>query len=184
MKIKLPYLVLMSCLMFAGQVWAQTPDFLKKRPKTTVAKTALHSSSSTGEPPLFPMRSGIIANDPAAKQAARPTRIYRKYPPVPSSTGFYNLKEKYECEYDNYGHITSLKIYEWNKSQEDYTFKVSVVSEYYQLPNGEFVKTKEEYEYYGRSSSYFEKQRYTSAYDDNGMQLWYQSETFNHTTSA
>jgi hypothetical protein len=67
---------------------------------------------------------------------------YNKYRARHTSTGNilpsrrprdFTKKEKYECEYDDYGHITSLKIYEWVNVGEDYVFKTSVASEYHQL---------------------------------------------------
>ncbi|MDR2384370.1 MAG: T9SS type A sorting domain-containing protein [Tannerella sp.] len=171
MKRQLSYFAVIFCLLMAGQAGAQTPGFLKKH-KRTVAKQALRNSSQTGELPVFPLLSGTRVDNPAAQQVARPTTVYREY----SSQS----KEKYECEYDTYGHITSLRVYEWDGS--DYTSQQSVVREYHQLPNGKFVKTKEEFEYkYSEFNSL--KRRYTSAYDSKGMQLWHQYETFDFSTS-
>jgi YD repeat-containing protein len=171
MKRKIFYLTLMSCLLFSGQAGAQKSVFLKKY-KKPVERTALRNSSLMGELPVFPLLSGTMVSNLAAQQVARPTTVYREYPlDYPEQSE----KSKYECEYDNYGHITSLKVYEWDGS--NYASSASVVSEYHQLPNGEFVKTKMECEYYGI------KQRYTSVYDDKGMQLWSQIEEFDFNTS-
>lgn len=147
------------------------PGFLKKHQKT-VAKAALRAPSQTGELPVFQMLSGTRIDNPATQQVARPTTVYREY----SSQN----KEKYECEYDAYGHITSLISYGWDGS--DYAIQYSIVREYHQLPNGEFVVTKEESEY-GSGEYIYRKQRYTSAYDSKGMNLWSQSETFDLSTS-
>jgi hypothetical protein len=168
------YLVAISCLLFAGQVWAQTPGFLKKHQKATT-KTALRSSSPFGELPVFPLRSGTLLNSLTVNQVVRPTTVYRETP--------LGEKSKYECEYDTYGHITLLKYYEWDPSEENYLIQASVLNEYHQLPNGEFVKTKEERED-NRWSYYPRKERSTSAYDSNGMQLWHQYESFDHNTST
>ncbi|MDR1222097.1 MAG: T9SS type A sorting domain-containing protein [Tannerella sp.] len=149
-----------------------------KKHKRTVEKTALRSSSPMGELPVFPLLSGTVVNNLAAQQVVRPTTVYREYLLDYQDE---RRKSKYECEYDSYGHITSLKLYEWNGSE--YVSSGYVVNEYHQLPNGEFVKTKEEYEQ-RRDEYSHEKQRYTSAYDNKGMQLWHQYEYFDFNTST
>jgi hypothetical protein len=175
MKRKVFYLTVISCLLFAGQIWAQQPfDFLKKYRKP-LEKTSLRNSSTLGELPVFSMRSGTMLNAPAGKQVSRPTTIYQK-----STLGSLTPYFKFECSYDKYGHITLLKHYYWDGL--DYVLKSYTENEYHQLPNSEFVKTKEEYYELG-NEYFFRKKRYTSDYDNKGMLLWYKNENFNVNTS-
>lgn len=155
--------------MIAGQVEAKTPIFFNNHSK--VKKTALYKVVQTGKMPTFPMLSGTVASNPAAQQAARPTNVYRTY--LSGSEEYLNedLKSKYECEYDVYGHITSLRLYEWNSHSGTYILSGYRVCEYLQLPNSKFVKTKDEYEEYDSYGDCAEKRRYTSSYDSKGMLL-------------
>jgi YD repeat-containing protein len=168
-------LTVISCLLIAGQAWAQHRPFgfLKKHGKAG-EKTSLRSASATKELPVFPLLSGTVVNNLAVQQVERPTTIYREYP-----SGYYtpNAKYKYECEYDEYGHVTSLKCYEWDG--EDYVFRGSAARGYHRLPSGEFVKIKDEGKWliYSGGDDY-ETQRYTVAYDEKGMQLWSRKEGY------
>ncbi|MDR0427967.1 MAG: hypothetical protein LBH12_05120, partial [Dysgonamonadaceae bacterium] len=145
-------------------------EFLKKHSRTH-EKASLRNSRQESNLFAFPGLSGTISNRLAAQQAARPTTIYRE--------DSYGQKSKYECEYDVYGHVVSVRLYEWNNDSETYEFRGASVREYHQLPNGEFVNTKEESEFIWN-----EKQRYTAAYDNKGMQLWYQGESFDFNSST
>jgi hypothetical protein len=177
MNKKIFYLAVISCLLFAGQAEAQKFDFLKKH-KRTVDRATLRSSSPMGNLPVFPLLSGTVVNSLAAQQVARPTTVYRE---LPFDYPEQSESLKYECEYDSYGHITSLKHYEWDGSK--YVFTGSVESEYHRLPSGEFVKIKDGYEL--RHSEYSQtKGRHTSAYDNRGMLLWRQFESFNFDIST
>jgi hypothetical protein len=176
MNKKVFYLVVMSCLLFAGQAGAQkTLGFLKKSQKTQ-SKAPLHSSLAVSKQFVFPTLSGTRLNNLAAQQVSRPTTIYRdEY-----SSG---RKLKYECEYDTYGHVTSVKLYVWDDSHNDYIFLGSSENEYLQLPNGEFVPTKVDWEY-KYSDEYTEKRKYTASYDSKGMELWSQEEFYDFELST
>jgi hypothetical protein len=161
MKKKVFCLALSVGLLIAGQAEAQTFGWLKKQRKS-IDQTALRSST-VGQLPAMPRLSGVATGSPAAKQVARPTMIFRE------SKSPYGKNEKYECEYDDYGHITSLKYYVVVPSilGYDYVLHTSVVNEYRRMYNGEFVKTKMEI-----TEANGEKYSYTSNYDDKGMLLW------------
>jgi hypothetical protein len=165
------YLALLFVLLPVGRVDAQAFGWLKKQRKL-VEQTALRSSA-TGQLPAMPRLSGVVTGSPAAKQVARPTTVFRE------STSFPEERQKYECEYDNYGHITALKTYLPIPSMTgfDYVLQTSVVNEYRQMHNGEFVKTKVEYAW-----TDIIKRRYTADYDGKGMLLWSQTENYNFDT--
>ncbi len=67
---------------------------------------------------------------------------------------------KYEFKYDEYGNITELKQY--NDDSGSLKLSDTYKYEYFRLPNGRFVKTRQENSY----------QRYTAAYDNKGMMLF------------
>jgi hypothetical protein len=155
------------CLLLAGSMNGQTCGFFQKHERAGTKTELRNSSRQRGELSVFPLLSGTAVNNLVDKQVARPTTIFRETS--------WDTKVKYECQYDAYGHITSLKTYYYTEQGNDseehfenvYVLQDSIVNEYHQLPNGEFVKTKEEYA---------NNSRYTSAYDDKGMLLWRQIE--------
>ncbi|MDR0412715.1 MAG: T9SS type A sorting domain-containing protein [Dysgonamonadaceae bacterium] len=168
------YLVMMSCFLLAGPVSAQkAPGFLKKHVRTHNKASLRHSRqiSSVFDLPALPVAS---VSSRTAQEVARPTTVYRE-----DNSG---QKWKYECTYDTYGHVASVKLYEWNSEQETYTLRGSVEREYHRLPNGEFVITKAESEYLW-NAEHPDKHRHTAAYDSKGMHLWSQGEAYNFEAS-
>jgi hypothetical protein len=174
--------------LLTGQVNGQTSRFLRIH-KGDVTEIQLRNLNrqQTGERRVFPLQSGIAVSDPATKQVARPTTIFRESDIIQTIEG--PRKSKYECEYDDYGHVTSLKYYDrnadpFNPDGWNYVLQYSVVIEYHRLPNGEFVRTKEEFA--GNYYNYYNDSKYRRifAYDDKGMQLWYQFETWDHEKSS
>jgi hypothetical protein len=158
-------MMMTSCLLLAGQVSGQTLNSFQKHKKTLKETQFRNSERQPDEQPVFPLLSGSIVNNLASEQVARPTTIFREDA---------NTKKKYECEYDIYGHITSLKYYIYDDFDDkggNYVYRDSFVNEYHQLPNGEFVKTKEEF-----TSVHGSGYKKTSAYDSKGLQLWEQTE--------
>ncbi len=79
--------------------------------------------------------------------------------------------QKIEYTYDSYGHVTSEKIH--IKINDVYELSQAVFLEYHQLPNGEFVKIKEEWFNYLAVYNDIIKPIYrmTSSYDSKGMEL-------------
>lgn len=101
----------------------------------------------------------LFASDVFAdKTVSLPTTAYR--------THYQMGNFKVEYTYDDYGHVILEKKY--LQVDNDYILDLTTTYEYHQLPNGNFVKIKEES---GNS-------RYTAAYDDNGMQLFEQREVY------
>jgi len=99
-----------------------------------------------------------------------PTIVYRDY------VNEWKSDAKYELTYDDNGRIVSAK--EYLSESGEYQLWNTREFEYQRLPNGEFMKTKEVisiFEDNVTSSSI----RKTSAYDNNGMQLFEQSESYN-----
>lgn len=79
--------------------------------------------------------------------------------------------EKFEYIYDSYGHIMSEKLY--SKVDDSYELSQTTLFEYQQLPNGEFMKTKEECFDNLNAILIF---RMTYSYDSKGMELSFKFE--------
>lgn len=110
----------------------------------------------------------------AADPGYLPTTIYRNYENGESNTRF-------ELTYDNNGRIASAKEYRLEDSE--YKLWNTRLFEYHRLPNGEFVETKKEISFF-ENNLLSSSTRATSAYDNNGMQLFEQTENYNSSTQS
>jgi YD repeat-containing protein len=81
-----------------------------------------------------------------------------------------NEQQKVEYEYDSFGHVLSEKLYD-KMGGTEYVLWETYLREYHQLPNGEFVRTKDEH-ILNNVTDY----KMTASYDSKGMQLSFKQE--------
>lgn len=111
----------------------------------------------------------VFATDPGHL----PTVVYRNY------GNDWQSDTKFELVYDNNGRITSAK--EYRLENAGYQLWNTRLFEYHRLPNGEFAKTKDEISFF-EDNLMSNSTRTTSAYDNKGMQLFEQTESYNSDT--
>jgi hypothetical protein len=167
MKTKYAFFMMIFCVLFAGQVDAQQAQGFKslfKQNEKFLRKAPRVKASNFPAPSV--LRAAPYVN------VIRPTVIYTPWNGDPYL--------KYECAYDEYGHITAINQYNYesvdDEGTQDYVLRTGARNSYQRLANGKFVLTGWELTYHHGEGDFY-REKYSAGYDDKGMELWSQHET-------